>query len=288
MLNSSFPRVLTVVLLAMALALPVSAQESIGSLDTRYEQLVRAEADLLADREVAARRAENRDLILFGGIDGPVTEMTLVEAAAWVDRIMGRIAVLGLDRVYLDALSPFEQMVVEGLRQSGLDRELVLDRLRRMGEPLRTREAENLAIIDRMLDELRADAEALQARREALRAAVRRGDGSDLTGPGGNPVCPDAAVPADRVAVYWSFMGSDNRQIPVKGDYICLGAHGFDLLVEGFVQRWECAADNVHDCRMNPDRTYAIRKRTLDTDGVERVWLAAPNDPGMTLFSAAN
>jgi len=279
-----------VVALALALFAPLAApaQETLADLDARYERLVRAETDLLDAHETATRRASDRSLILTGGNDGPITEMSAPEAAAWLDGLMARVEVLGLDRVYLGALSPWEQMIVAGLHQSGLDRELILERLQRDSAPLRAREAENAATIAAMLDEVRAEAAALQTRREALRAAVARGDGADLSGAGTNPVCLDDAVPVDHRAIYWaSGYGSDGgKGFAVKGAYICRAGHWFDLIAGDEVQRWECARENPHDCHLNPDLTHAIRKRTDDDQGREVLEMATANPSTITLYAS--
>lgn len=274
--------------IALALVVPFTApaEETLADLDARYERLVRAEADLLADRETSARRVTDRDLILIGGADGPVTEMTGAEAAAWLDGLMARVEVLGLDQVYLGALSPWEQMIVAGLHATGLDREMMLDRLRRDSAPLRAREATNAATLEAMLDDVRAEAEALQSRRVALRAGIARGDASDLSGAGTNPVCLDDAVPVDHRAVYWSFYGSDGVKNAVKGPYICRGFDWFDVLTDDELQRWVCAEGNPHDCRMNPERTYRIKSRTIDDLGRTIVLLDTNHRDGITIFAS--
>lgn len=278
--------ILAALITALALPGPAPGQgmETLASLDARYERLVRAETDLLEALETSARRATDRNLILIGGSDGPITEMSAAGAADWLDGLMARVEVLGLDRVYLGALSPWEQMIVAGLHQSGLDRAFILERLQRDSVPLRAREAENAATIAAMLDEVRAEAAALQARREALRVAVARGDGSDLSGAGSNPVCLDDAVPVDHRAIYWASGYGGGPHIAVKGAYICRAGHWFDLIAGDEVQRWECAEGNPHDCRQNPDRSYAIRKRRTDDQGREVLELATANPSTITLY----
>lgn len=269
-------RAILSIALAAALLLilppPSSASaETVASLTAEFERLVRVEADLFDARETSERRASDPGPILFGGKDGPVSEMTIAEAGVYVDRLIERIDVVGIEQVYLSTLSPFEQMIVATLRDGGLYREKILDRLVRRGEAVRARERTNVATIDAMLEDVRAQAEAVIARRDRLRAAVARGDDSAFSGPGTNPVCLDDAVPVDQRALYWRAGDGGSNTDPVKGDFICRGVpwqtYWFDLVTADALQRWECAEDDPHNCRMNPERTYPITRRYINDEG---------------------
>lgn len=161
-----------VVGIAMLFSLPCAAQSTptLAELQQELDRLSKVESDLLDARESSQRRVSDRDLLLFGGGDGPVIEATVSQMATYIDRLIDRIEVLGFDRVYYDAMSPFEEMIVRGLRDSGMLRDAVLRNMAARSDRIRAQETENLSAIDAMLDEVRATFDKAIALRDALRA----------------------------------------------------------------------------------------------------------------------
>jgi hypothetical protein len=167
-------------LVALSWTLTASADVSLAELDARYEQLVVAEQALLDQQEEIEARLADPELILVETLSGAIVASSRHEIERMLEGFGAQAEVLGIDEAILGSMSPMRRILVE---MTGLGEIATADAMARLtigSGNLRKRLASARGVIEGQLDDVRAQAEALQAERERLRAAIAAGTDPNL------------------------------------------------------------------------------------------------------------
>lgn len=298
-------RIIGIVLVTL-LSFTSAHGETVGGLTDQFEALVRTEADLLNEREVVRQHIENPDLVLLGEPNGAIKSISRMELTQIIDRFIERAQILGLDEIKLSTMPWYARMAAEAAIESGMARDIVIDRLQTRGKGLIDGEREKLAAINEMLEDIRAKAAEVIARRDALRKWVQTGeeptDGivlpqiiqesddmnrredkdaspnnvpeasadPDNMSPDNNSVCRDQNTPVDHHAYFSGIYGGSGPYM-VKGAHICIG-NTLKVITGSQIDVYDCAPNSPFTCKYKGPSLVGYQTRTKD-NGHTEMWL---------------
>jgi hypothetical protein len=264
-------------LVALSWTLTASADVSLAELDARYEQLVVAEQALLDQQEEIEARLADPELILVETLSGAIVASSRHEIERMLEGFGAQAEVLGIDEAILGSMSPMRRILVE---MTGLGEIATADAMARLtigSGNLRKRLASARGVIEGQLDDVRAQAEALQAERERLRAAIAAGTDPNLL----QTRCLDPDAPFDRTAGIYTVTGGQ-AGYRVMGDQICRGRDNWgNYLVEVImgeqIWRYTRIESDPDRCERVEDYAWAFER---GQDGEGREQLYGPNASG--------
>ncbi len=278
--------ILVAVILAVAGSLPVHAR-TIAELNGEYDRLSRAEGAILEQIDAINAMLNAPDSILVGSPEGPIYAAPRAALRESLGKAADYAQILSLDDAYLSTLSGWRQLAARALMSREVMISVAMDRLEKADPRLREIEREKIVALQDVLEQTRARAAKVLARRDALRVYVQTGKsatGGDpeadipftpATGSGGgggggwsdtgsnapdsaiadagsgpesNPVCLDENVPVDHLASFHKSGYGASYGYAVKGDYICREPLAFQYIGGGRVVWYTCDRNDPHRC----------------------------------------
>jgi hypothetical protein len=192
------------------------------------------------------------------------------EFGDYIDRVTNEIAADILDIDRLNAVSPEERALTLAIFDADALRDLILRYALDNSPKVQASAIETLRVARADLEDIRDRAEKLQAERVALRAAIARGDGSDLVGDGGPTaaICLNESIPVDGWVLPWTLGFGGDATWAYKGNIICQGHdaynHLFLLVGDEELTRYYCALATPEICQIDPDRSHPFEEKTDD------------------------